>query len=167
MDNQSEKIRLQKFLADSGVASRRKSEEYILDGRIRVNGQIVTELGTKVDPSVDVVEFDDIEVVQMKKVQDAIKVYDSWDKQIYFTLDRTVCATYVSPEFYGDTSVEGIVYRSSDFDNATEVTDKATIERYFNNYRSQHSFIGDDGAFVQFMFKDGGNFIAYIPEKFV
>lgn len=111
--------------------------------------------------------IDDIEVVQMKKVQDAIKVYDSWDKQIYFTLDRTVCATYVSPEFYGDTSVEGIVYRSSDFDNATEVTDKATIERYFNNYRSQHSFIGDDGAFVQFMFKDGGDLIAYIPEKFV
>ena len=67
MDNQVEKIRLQKFLADSGIASRRKSEEYILDGRIKVNGQIVTELGTKVDPNVDVVEFDDIEVVPSNK----------------------------------------------------------------------------------------------------
>ena len=37
----------------------------------------------------------------------------------------------------------------------------------FNNYRSQYSFIGDDGVFVSFGFKDGGNFIAYIPEIFV
>ena len=111
--------------------------------------------------------IDDIEVVQAKKVQDAIKEYNSWDKKISFVLDRTVCATYVTPEFHGDTIVEGIVYRTSDFDNATDITDKATIERYFNNYRSQHSFIGDDGLFVQFIFKDGGDLIAYIPEKFV
>ena len=105
--------------------------------------------------------------MQAKKVQDAIKEYNSWDKKISFVLDRTVCATYVTPEFHGDTIVEGIVYRTSDFDNATDITDKATIERYFNNYRSQHSFIGDDGLFVQFIFKDGGDLIAYIPEKFV
>ncbi len=48
-----EKMRLQKFLASSGVASRRKCEELILDGKIKVNGKIVTELGTKVDPEID------------------------------------------------------------------------------------------------------------------
>ena len=52
-------VRLQKFLANAGVASRRKAEELILDGRITVNGRIVTELGTKVDTKKDKVYFDD------------------------------------------------------------------------------------------------------------
>ncbi len=52
-----ESIRLQKFLANSGVASRRKCEELILDGKVSVNGQIVKELGTKVNPAVDKVEY--------------------------------------------------------------------------------------------------------------
>ncbi len=53
-----EKIRLQKFLADAGIASRRKSEEYILQGRVKVNGCVINELGTKIDPDYDKVEFD-------------------------------------------------------------------------------------------------------------
>lgn len=44
-------IRLQKYLADCGVASRRKCEEIILSGRVEVDGEIVDTLGTKVDPS--------------------------------------------------------------------------------------------------------------------
>lgn len=52
-----ESIRLQKFLANSGVASRRKCEELILEGKVSVNGQIVKELGTKVNPDVDKVEY--------------------------------------------------------------------------------------------------------------
>lgn len=52
-----ESIRLQKFLANSGVASRRKCEELILDGKVSVNGQVVKELGTKVNPAVDKVEY--------------------------------------------------------------------------------------------------------------
>ena len=43
-----EPLRLQVFLAHSGVASRRASEQIILDGRVSVNGTVVTELGTKV-----------------------------------------------------------------------------------------------------------------------
>ncbi|MBQ6554330.1 MAG: rRNA pseudouridine synthase [Firmicutes bacterium] len=50
-------IRLQKYLADAQVASRRKSEEIILSGRVKVNGSVVTELGTKVDEN-DLVEVD-------------------------------------------------------------------------------------------------------------
>lgn len=45
---QKEQIRLQVFLAHAGVASRRSSEKIILDGRVKVNGSVVTELGTKV-----------------------------------------------------------------------------------------------------------------------
>lgn len=56
--SQNSQMRLQQFMARSGVASRRKSEEIILSGRVKVNGQIVTELGTKVSLS-DNVEVDD------------------------------------------------------------------------------------------------------------
>ena len=51
-------MRLQKFLARAGVASRRGSENLMTAGRVRVNGQVASELGTKVDPTVDMVEVD-------------------------------------------------------------------------------------------------------------
>ncbi len=51
-------IRLQKFLAHSGICSRRKAETHILEGRVKVNGKTVTELGTKVCPQTDRVWFD-------------------------------------------------------------------------------------------------------------
>ncbi|MCL4503229.1 MAG: rRNA pseudouridine synthase [Deltaproteobacteria bacterium] len=50
--------RLQKFLSRAGVASRRAAEEWIKAGRVSVNGQVVTEMGTKVDPARDVVWVD-------------------------------------------------------------------------------------------------------------
>lgn len=50
--------RLQKVLASAGVASRRHSEELILDGRVTVNGQVVRELGSKADPLHDRIEVD-------------------------------------------------------------------------------------------------------------
>ncbi len=46
-------VRLQKFLAEGGVASRRASEKIILEGRVSVNGRVVRELGAKVDPAHD------------------------------------------------------------------------------------------------------------------
>ena len=46
--------RLQKYLANCGVASRRKAEELIMQGKVQVNGKVVTELGTKIDPSKDI-----------------------------------------------------------------------------------------------------------------
>ena len=46
--------RLQKILARAGVASRRKSEEFIVQGRVTVNGEVIRELGSKVDPQADI-----------------------------------------------------------------------------------------------------------------
>ena len=50
--------RLQKILSSAGVASRRLSEELILQGRVSVNGKTITELGTKADPGVDEIKVD-------------------------------------------------------------------------------------------------------------
>lgn len=60
--------RLQKILAGAGVSSRRAAERMILDGRVRVNGHIVRELGSKADPRRDRVEVDGTRLVQERPV---------------------------------------------------------------------------------------------------
>ena len=56
--DEPEHIRLQVYLSRSGIASRRKCETLIAGGRVRVNGRVVREMGTKVNPSEDTVRFD-------------------------------------------------------------------------------------------------------------
>ena len=59
-------MRLQKYMAVCGVASRRKSEEIIKEGRVKVNNKVVIEMGIKVDPKKDIVKVDD-EVIREEK----------------------------------------------------------------------------------------------------
>jgi 23S rRNA pseudouridine2605 synthase len=61
--------RLQKVLAKAGIASRRKAEELIRDGKVRVDGKVVTEMGTQVDPATQNIECDGSPVsAQEKKI---------------------------------------------------------------------------------------------------
>jgi 23S rRNA pseudouridine2605 synthase len=62
-------MRLQKFLAGAGVSSRRKAEDLIRAGKVKVNGQVVTELGTRIDDAVDVVS------VNGKKIEPAETIW--------------------------------------------------------------------------------------------
>ena len=125
MDNQVEKVRLQKFLADSGVASRRKSEEYILDGRIKINGQIVTELGTKVDPNVDVVEFDDIEVMPS-------------EKYVYILLNKPIGVVTTAEDQFGRDTVLDLV----------KVKERVVPVGRLDMYTSGALILTNDGDFV-------------------
>jgi len=59
--------RLQKILAKAGIASRRKAEELIKEGKVRVDGKVVTEMGTKVDPDAQDIECDGIHVAAREK----------------------------------------------------------------------------------------------------
>jgi pseudouridine synthase len=61
-------VRLQRFLAQAGVASRRKAEELITAGRVKVNGRVVSELGSKVDPVRDEVTVGGRKLVQQQPV---------------------------------------------------------------------------------------------------
>ena len=86
-------IRLQKFLAESGVASRRKAEDLIKQGRVSVNGTIVTEMGLKV------------------KIQDKVKVDGKAvgfeDKKIYIMLNKPVgYVTTVKDQFARKTVID-------------------------------------------------------------
>lgn len=64
-----ELVRLQKVVADRGFCSRRKAEEYILEGKVKVNGEVVTALGCKVDPNakIEVIGIDVNEVKNNKR----------------------------------------------------------------------------------------------------
>lgn len=66
------KVRLQKYLSDAGVASRRASEAMILAGRVAVNGQTVTQLGTRVDTDADTVRCDGQAVRPRRKLHVAL-----------------------------------------------------------------------------------------------
>jgi 23S rRNA pseudouridine2605 synthase len=65
-------VRLQKFLADSGVASRRAGEQFMLAGRVAVNGQTVQGLGARVDPRRDAVTVDGQPVQPRRKIYVAL-----------------------------------------------------------------------------------------------
>ena len=57
-----EEIRLQKYIADCGITSRRKAEELIKQGKIKVNGKVSTELGTKINPQKDIVIYNNKQI---------------------------------------------------------------------------------------------------------
>ena len=67
--------RLQKYMASCGVASRRKCEEIILAGKVKVNGVLVSEVGIKIDPSKDEVEYDG-------------NIISKEDKKVYIMLNK-------------------------------------------------------------------------------
>lgn len=73
-------VRLQKYLADNGIASRRKCEELILEGKVKVNGNVVIELGIKVDTDKDVVYYNNKEI----KKENEEHVYILLNKPIGF-----------------------------------------------------------------------------------
>ena len=64
---ENEKVRLQKLIANAGIASRRHAETIILEGRVTLNGKVVTELGTKADPSRDRISVDGTELALRKE----------------------------------------------------------------------------------------------------
>ena len=68
MNEKKINVRLQKVLADNGIASRRKCEKIIQEGRVKVNAKVVTELGTKVNPYKDFIEVDG-KVLKDKKIR--------------------------------------------------------------------------------------------------
>jgi pseudouridine synthase len=66
------RVRLQKFLAEAGVASRRAGESIILEGRVTVNGEVVREMGAKIDPLHDHVTVDGRPLKVRRKIYVAI-----------------------------------------------------------------------------------------------
>ena len=89
-----EEVRLQKYLADCGIASRRKCEQYIQQGKVQVNGKVITELGTKINPKKVQVKFENREITENRKM-------------VYILLNKPIgYVTTVDDQFNRDTVLD-------------------------------------------------------------
>ena len=117
--------RLQKVLANSGIDSRRKCEQYILEGRVKVNGIVVDQLGTKVDPDKDEICFDDEKI-------------NSDTKKVYIILNKPIgYVTTVKDQFDRDTVMDLI-----------KVKERLVPVGRLDMYTSGALILSNDGDFV-------------------
>jgi 23S rRNA pseudouridine2605 synthase len=114
-------VRLQKFLAESGVGSRRASEQFILAGRVRVNGQIVNELGTKVHPGRDEVQVDGMKVKPRRKIYVALNKPRGYICTRRDPADRRIVSDLLPAEWHHlhsvgrlDRDTEGLIFLTND-----------------------------------------------------
>lgn len=121
-----EKIRLQKFLASNGVASRRKCEELIQQGKVKVNGEIVTELGTKVKPETDEV------LCNGKKVENSSQDF------VYILLNKPIDVVTTAKDQFGRQSVLDLV----------KVKERIVPVGRLDMYTSGALILTNDGDFV-------------------
>ena len=121
-----EEVRLQKYLAEAGIASRRKCEEYITEGKVKVNGQVLTELGTKINPEKDKVEFDG----KLVEKQD--------EKHTYILLNKPIdYVTTVKDQFNRNTVLDLV-----------KVNKRLVPVGRLDMYTSGALILTDDGDFV-------------------
>ncbi len=126
-------VRLQKFLAEAGVASRRAGEEIILAGRVEVNGRAVRELGTKVDPLQDRVTVDGARVRPKRKLYVALNKPRGYVCSQRDELKRRTVGELLPKEWSGlypvgrlDYDSEGLIFLTND----GEFTLRLTHPRY-------------------------------------
>lgn len=132
-------MRLHRFLSKCGVASRRKSEELILDGQIEVNGEQVTELGTKIDPLVDVVTYKGSRVTPAVKVTYVLYKPKGIVTTLHDPEGRPTVADFLPPSSGAvrpvgrlDRDSEGLLLLTSDGDLAMRLTHpKYNIEKEY------------------------------------
>lgn len=123
-----EEMRLQKFLASSGVASRRKCEELIQAGKVEVNGIIVKELGTKVIPNKDEVKFNG-------------KIIKLEEEKIYILLNKPIGYVTTSKEQFGREKVLDLV----------KVNKRIVPVGRLDMYTSGALILTNDGEFVNYL----------------
>lgn len=117
--------RLQKYLAECGIASRRKCEEYILQGKVQVNGKTITELGVKVNPEKDRITFEGKNVKQE-------------DKKVYILLNKPIGYVTTSDEQFGRDKVLDLV----------KVRERVVPVGRLDMYTSGALILTNDGDFV-------------------
>ena len=117
--------RLQKYLANNGIASRRKCEELISQGRVKVNDKVVTELGTKIDLDQDIVKFDEKEVKPIKKM-------------VYILLNKPIGYVTTADDQFGRDTVLDLV----------KVKERIVPVGRLDMYTSGALILTNDGDFV-------------------
>ena len=125
----NEPIRLNKYLANAGVCSRREADEFITAGVVKVNGEVVTELGTKVKRS-DVVHFHDQQISIEKKVyvllnkpKDYVTTSDDpQNRKTVMDLVKDACRERIYPVGRLDRNTTGVLLLTNDGELASKLT---------------------------------------------
>ena len=117
--------RLQKYLAECGIASRRKCEEYITRGKVQVNGKTITELGVKVNPEKDKITFEGKNVKQE-------------ERKVYILLNKPIGYVTTSDEQFGRDKVLDLV----------KVRERVVPVGRLDMYTSGALILTNDGDFV-------------------
>ncbi|NDV66772.1 pseudouridine synthase [Bacteroides sp. 224] len=125
----NEPIRLNKFMANAGVCSRREADEFITAGAVSVNGEVVTELGTKIKRS-DVVKFHDEAVsverkmyILLNKPKDCVTTSDDPQSRLtVMDLVKGACNERIYPVGRLDRNTTGVLLLTNDGDLASKLT---------------------------------------------
>ncbi len=132
----NEELRLNKFLANAGVCSRREADEYIANGSVKVNGEVVTELGTKVTRK-DVILFNDAPVslerkvyVLLNKPKDTVTTSDDpQGRQTVLDLVRNASQERIYPVGRLDRNTTGVLLLTNDGDLASKLTHPKYVKK--------------------------------------
>jgi 23S rRNA pseudouridine2605 synthase len=123
-------IRLNRFLSNAGIASRRDADKLIELGLVKVNGKVVTELGMKVDPRVDVVKYDDknlkpekLQYVVLNKPKDYLTTSDDpLERKTVMHLIHDACKERIYPVGRLDRMTTGLLLFTNDGEMARRLT---------------------------------------------
>ena len=129
-------IRLNKYMANAGLCSRREADEYIQAGKVKVNGNVVTELGTKITRN-DVVEYDDKVVtperkcyVLLNKPKDCVTTSDDPNgRTTVLDLVRNACTERIYPVGRLDRNTTGVLLLTNDGDLASKLTHPKYVKK--------------------------------------
>ena len=132
----NEQIRLNKFMANAGLCSRREADEFIQQGLIKVNGNVVTELGTKISHS-DVVEYDEKVValeskcyILLNKPKDCVTTSDDPNGRLtVMDLVKGACDERIYPVGRLDRNTTGVLLLTNDGDLASKLTHPKYVKK--------------------------------------
>ncbi len=132
----SQPIRLNKFLANAGICSRREADEFIQAGEVKVNGEVVTELGSKIT-STDIVTFREKEVgletkvyVLLNKPKDCVTTSDDPQGRLtVMDIVRNACSERIYPVGRLDRNTTGVLLLTNDGDLASKLTHPKFVKK--------------------------------------
>ena len=132
----NEEIRLNKYMANAGLCSRREADEYIAKGMVKVNGQVTTELGTKIKHD-DVVEFDEKVVVPerkcyvlLNKPKDCVTTSDDPNGRVtVLDIVKNACKERIYPVGRLDRNTTGVLLLTNDGDLASKLTHPKFVKK--------------------------------------
>ena len=147
----NEQIRLNKYMANAGICSRREADEFITQGLVKVNGQVVTELGTKITCT-DVVEYDEKVVtlerktyILLNKPKDCVTTSDDPNgRTTVLDLVKGACDERIYPVGRLDRNTTGVLLLTNDGDLASKLTHPKFVKKKIYHVWTDKDISEDD-----------------------